>query len=257
MATGLQKTGRIITSAALLLAVVIGAFSLSGVVFMKMMGIGMLIALLIDATIVRALLVPATMKLLGRWNWWAPAPLARWWERHGFREEGDRPEPATEEKPVPGRSLTGRLPGRGVGRAGMPGRSPRLRPDVTTAAPTRASVGLRSDRGPILGSVMLSIALIAIDATILATAVPAIVRDLGGFTQFPWLFSAYLLTQAISTPIYGKLADTFGRKPLMLVRHRDVRARVGPVRRVVEHGRADRVPGAPGARRRARSSRPA
>ncbi len=99
----------------------------------------------------------------------------------------------------------------------MPGRPAGLRPGVTsTAAPTRASVGLRSDRGPILGSVMLSIALIAIDATILATAVPAIVRDLGGFTQFPWLFSAYLLTQAISTPIYGKLADTFGRKPLML-----------------------------------------
>jgi len=91
-----------------------------------------------------------------------------------------------------------------------------LRPVVTTTDPTRASVGLRSDRGPILGSVMLSIALIAIDATILATAVPAIVRDLGGFTQFPWLFSAYLLTQAISTPIYGKLADVFGRKPLMM-----------------------------------------
>jgi len=100
VATGLQKTGRIITSAALLLAVVIGAFSLSGVVFMKMMGIGMLIALLVDATIVRALLVPATMKLLGRWNWWAPAPLARWWERYGFREE-DRPDPAKSEEPLP------------------------------------------------------------------------------------------------------------------------------------------------------------
>ncbi len=99
----------------------------------------------------------------------------------------------------------------------MPGPTAGLRPVVTTAAaPTRASVGLRSDRGPILGSVMLSIALIAIDATILATAVPAIVRDLGGFTQFPWMFSAYLLTQAITTPIYGKLADAFGRKPLML-----------------------------------------
>ena len=98
----------------------------------------------------------------------------------------------------------------------MPRQPIGLRLHMTTAAPTRASVGLRSDRGPILGSVMLSIALIAIDATILATAVPAIVRDLGGFTQFPWLFSAYLLTQAISTPIYGKLADTFGRKPLML-----------------------------------------
>jgi RND superfamily putative drug exporter len=100
VATGLQKTGRIITSAALLLAVVIGAFSLSGVVFMKMMGIGMLISLLVDATVVRALLVPATMKLLGRWNWYAPAPLARWWERHGWHEE-DRPDPAAEPERVP------------------------------------------------------------------------------------------------------------------------------------------------------------
>ncbi|WP_182481372.1 MMPL family transporter [Nocardioides immobilis] len=103
VATGLQKTGRIITSAALLLAVVIGAFSLSGVVFMKMLGIGMLIALLVDATIVRALLVPATMKLLGRWNWWAPAPLARWWERYGFREAGPtgRSGDAKSEEPLP------------------------------------------------------------------------------------------------------------------------------------------------------------
>ena len=91
VATGVQKTGRIITSAAVLLAVVIGAFATSGIVFMKMLGIGMLVALLIDATIVRALLVPATMKLLGRWNWWAPGPMARWWERHGFHEE---PPPA-------------------------------------------------------------------------------------------------------------------------------------------------------------------
>ena len=94
VATGVQKTGRIITSAALLLAVVIGAFSLSGVVFMKMLGIGMLVAILVDATVVRALLVPATMKLLGRWNWWAPRPLARWWERYGFREESRVPAAA-------------------------------------------------------------------------------------------------------------------------------------------------------------------
>ena len=87
VATGLQKTGRIITSAALLLIVVIGAFSFSDVLFMKMIGVGMLVAIAIDATVVRALLVPATMKLLGRWNWWAPGPLLRWWERHGFREE--------------------------------------------------------------------------------------------------------------------------------------------------------------------------
>jgi RND superfamily putative drug exporter len=91
VAVGVQKTGRIITSAALLLAVVIGAFSTSGVVFMKMIGVGMLVALLVDATIVRALLVPATMKLLGRWNWWAPLPLLRLWERYGVREE---PAPA-------------------------------------------------------------------------------------------------------------------------------------------------------------------
>ena len=86
VATGLQRTGRIITSAALLLVVVIGAFSTSGIVFIKMIGVGMAIAIVIDATVVRALLVPATMRLLGRWNWWAPAPMARWWDRHGIRE---------------------------------------------------------------------------------------------------------------------------------------------------------------------------
>jgi len=86
VATGVQRTGRIITSAALLLAVVIGAFGTSGIVFMKMIGIGMLVALLLDATVVRALLVPATMKLLGSVNWWAPGPMRRWWERHGVRE---------------------------------------------------------------------------------------------------------------------------------------------------------------------------
>jgi RND superfamily putative drug exporter len=67
---------------------------MSGIVFMKMLGIGMLVALVIDATVVRALLVPATMKLLGTWNWWAPGPLRRWWERYGFREEGPEPDDA-------------------------------------------------------------------------------------------------------------------------------------------------------------------
>jgi trehalose monomycolate/heme transporter len=101
VATGVQKTGRIITSAALLLAVVIGAFGLSGLVFMKMIGIGMLIALVIDATVVRALLVPATMKLLGSWNWWAPGPLRRWWEQYGWREaDGVPPESARQRELV-------------------------------------------------------------------------------------------------------------------------------------------------------------
>ena len=108
VAAGVQRTGRIITSAALLLAIVIGGFATSGIVFIKMIGVGMLVAVLLDATVVRALLVPATMRLLGRANWWAPAPLQGWWERHGHREEpveapvpgpepvGVRPRPVTE-----------------------------------------------------------------------------------------------------------------------------------------------------------------
>jgi len=80
----------------------------------------------------------------------------------------------------------------------------------------RSSVGLRSERGPILLSVMLSTGLVAIDSTILATAVPSVVDDLGGFAQFPWLFSVYLLGQGVAVPIYGKLADIVGRKRIML-----------------------------------------
>jgi EmrB/QacA subfamily drug resistance transporter len=79
----------------------------------------------------------------------------------------------------------------------------------------RKAVGLRSERGPVLASVMLTTALVALDSTIIATAVPSVVRDLGGFSQFPWLFSVYLLTQAVTTPLYGKLADVVGRRPVM------------------------------------------
>jgi MFS family permease len=64
---------------------------------------------------------------------------------------------------------------------------------------------------------MLSTGLVAIDATIVATAVPSIVHDVGGFTSFPWLFSAYLLAQAVSVPVYAKLSDVVGRKPIILV----------------------------------------
>ena len=77
-------------------------------------------------------------------------------------------------------------------------------------------VGFRSQRGPILVSIMLSLSLVALDATVLATAVPTIVGDLGGFALFPWLFSGYLLAQAVTTPFYAKLSDVFGRKPVML-----------------------------------------
>ncbi|MGO4192279.1 MFS transporter [Arthrobacter sp. YAF17] len=78
-------------------------------------------------------------------------------------------------------------------------------------------VGFRSKRGPVLIALMLSTGLVAIDATVVATAVPSIVDDIGGFTSFPWLFSAYLLAQAVSVPVYAKLSDTIGRKPIMLI----------------------------------------
>jgi EmrB/QacA subfamily drug resistance transporter len=78
-------------------------------------------------------------------------------------------------------------------------------------------VGLRSERGPVLAAVMLSTGLVALDSTIIATAVPSIVSDLGGFSQFPWLFSIYLLTQAVTVPLYGKFADIAGRKPVILL----------------------------------------
>ena len=80
----------------------------------------------------------------------------------------------------------------------------------------QTAVGFRSERGPVLIALMLSTGLVAIEATILATAVPSIVADIGGFSQFPWLFSIFLLAQAVSVPVYSKLADTVGRKPIML-----------------------------------------
>ena len=86
---------------------------------------------------------------------------------------------------------------------------------MTAVTVPRSAVGLRSERGPILGAIMLTTSLIALDNTIIATAVPSVVRDLGGFSQFPWLFSIYLLTQAVTVPIYGKLADVLGRKPVL------------------------------------------
>ncbi|WP_420114680.1 MDR family MFS transporter [Pseudactinotalea sp.] len=84
------------------------------------------------------------------------------------------------------------------------------------ATTTSTGVGFRSERGPILASTMLATSLVAIDATILATAIPAIVTELGGLTQAPWLFSVYLLAQAATVPVYGKLADVVGRKPIMV-----------------------------------------
>lgn len=86
VAVGIGRTGRVITAAALAIALVFLAFAVSSVFFVKQIAIGMAVGVMIDATIVRALLVPALMRLLGEWNWWAPSPLRRLQHRFGFSE---------------------------------------------------------------------------------------------------------------------------------------------------------------------------
>ncbi len=80
VARGLERSGRIVTSAALIVVVVAGSFAFADIVLIKALGLGVAIAVALDATVVRALLVPATMRLLGDWNWWMPRRLARWVE---------------------------------------------------------------------------------------------------------------------------------------------------------------------------------
>ncbi len=92
VARGLERSGRIVTSAALVVVVVASSFAFADIVLIKALGIGMAIAIALDATVIRALLVPATMRLLGRWNWWLPASLERLM--------ADRlPAPASEGEP--------------------------------------------------------------------------------------------------------------------------------------------------------------
>jgi RND superfamily putative drug exporter len=102
VALGVQKTGGIITSAAILLVVVIGGFATGQILFIKQIGVGLALAILVDATIVRVLLVPATMRLLGKYNWWAPAPLTALYKRMGMseveqEEESEKMEPVLVE----------------------------------------------------------------------------------------------------------------------------------------------------------------
>ena len=96
VAAGLQRTGGLITSLALLLVIVVALFSASGVTFLKLLGVGMIVALIVDATVVRILLVPATMRLLGRANWYAPGPLRRLYARYGIHENDAPAAPAEE-----------------------------------------------------------------------------------------------------------------------------------------------------------------
>jgi putative drug exporter of the RND superfamily len=102
VAVGLERTGRIVTAAAALLAIVFISFATSQVTFIKLFGIGLTLAVLMDATLIRGLLVPAFMRLAGNANWWAPAPLRRIYDRFGISEHDggdmpvlDDPEPAT------------------------------------------------------------------------------------------------------------------------------------------------------------------
>lgn len=96
VAVGLQRTGRIITSAALLLIVVLLAMGTSGLLLLKIIGIGLAVAVVVDATLVRALLVPATMRLLGHANWWLPGPLRWLHDRIGITESDEAPQSARD-----------------------------------------------------------------------------------------------------------------------------------------------------------------
>ena len=87
VALGVERTGAVVTAAAILLAVAIGAFITSSISFIQQIGVATAAGVLIDAFIVRALLVPSLMALLGRWNWWSPRPLTRLHARIGLREE--------------------------------------------------------------------------------------------------------------------------------------------------------------------------
>ena len=128
---GLQRTGRIVTAAAALLAVTFIAFATSGITFIKLFGLGLALAVLMDATVVRALLVPAFMKLAGDANWWAPSWMRRIHERFGIL--GVRGSPVR----------TGRR-ARGGSRAGVAtqGARPGLtgRPRVSGHSPSQCEV---------------------------------------------------------------------------------------------------------------------
>ena len=99
VAAGLERTGQLITGAAAIMFTVFVAFGLAEVVIIKAIGIGLAIAVAIDATVVRSLVVPAVMRLLGDLNWWAPRPLRRLYEWAGLSDLGV--EPGVAPEPVP------------------------------------------------------------------------------------------------------------------------------------------------------------
>jgi RND superfamily putative drug exporter len=104
VAEGLAKTAAVITGAAMIMVVVFAAFALAQTITIKSIGVGMAIAVFLDATIIRIFLVPATMRLMGKWNWWAPGPLGRLAERLGFSHVEDAPAEEPLVTPAPSRA---------------------------------------------------------------------------------------------------------------------------------------------------------
>jgi uncharacterized membrane protein YdfJ with MMPL/SSD domain len=98
VALGLARTGRVVTAAAVVMSISFAALMAAQVSFMRMFGVGLTLAILVDATLVRMLLVPAFMHVLGRWNWWAPKPLARLHDRIGISESPDDLIPPAEKR---------------------------------------------------------------------------------------------------------------------------------------------------------------
>lgn len=146
VATGMEHTAPIITSAALLLIVVVGAFSLSGISFIKMIGVGLVFTILIDATVIRAVLLPATMGLLGPWNWWLPPALVGVAQRFGIRDapppgqlRGAHPAPVSGPDPAPVRGPDP-APVSGPDLASVPGPAPGRRSQTNGAEPAGALV---------------------------------------------------------------------------------------------------------------------
>ena len=145
VAGGMERSGRIVTSAALIVVVVAGSFAFADIVLIKALGVGMAIAVALDATVVRALLVPATMRLLGRWNWWIPARLERFvaGAPAGVRGRGRGGHPMTTRRNAM-RLAPRRLPGQ---RSRSRSSSPPARAVVADrSSPTRPRPSRRSRR---------------------------------------------------------------------------------------------------------------
>ena len=246
-------TGPTVTSAGLVLAGSFGVLAVVGgsgtsATQIREIGVGLAMGILLDTFVVRTVLVPSTVALLGRWNWW-PSALGR---RHaavpGSGPTGGAPAGARVAGAVsrrcrlgatatvaapPGRRATGSIPSpppRRRRRCRRPGsrtsRGGRAAPRrdghravtgvdgaaAPPAPPTPALVLTRRRVLVVIGALLLGMFLAALDQTVVATALPTIVGDLHGASHLTWVVTAYLLSSTVSTPLWGKLGDQYGRK---------------------------------------------